>query len=284
MKVEQVSVAEATRRGHVDAAHLADNPQALTFVLESAEGPGLLQLEVSAFDSELFGGKSGRLVQLSAPDERGYAALLAAFTAECRKRSIAHVVRRAAVGAFAESWALAASGFRLVDVSVLFERSAEDVAPFQDPAVRLVRSEEVEALAEKFATAFTLTRFAVDPFCSEAAAAELHRRWIRNSCRGRADAVFVAEGLAGFVTCRVDAAQRTGGIELIAVDPAQRGGGYGGRLVSAALDWFRGKVDRVQVRTQLNNSVAVGLYQSRGLRLRLGEVTYSWMDGEKVVR
>jgi ribosomal protein S18 acetylase RimI-like enzyme len=264
-----------------------DSESGLKLELDSAAGPGELQLELSSFDSELFGGKSGRLVHLSAPDERGYAALLAAFGAACRERSVVHVVRRAAVGAFAESWALAAAGFRLVDVSVLFERSARDAAAFEDAAIRPVLPRDVEPLADKFASSFTLTRFAVDPFCSELAAAELHRRWIRNSCQGRADAVLVAEGpggLVGFVTCRLDAAQSTGGIELIAVDAAARGGGYGRKLVSAALDWFRGRVERVQVRTQLNNSVAVGLYQSRGFRLRLGEITYSWMDGEKVVR
>jgi ribosomal protein S18 acetylase RimI-like enzyme len=201
---------------------------------------------------------------------------------------VCHVVRRLPVGAFAETAALGKAGYRLVDVSVLFEREGaeEPVAP--DPSIRLVREGDADQLAARFAEAFSLTRFAVDPFFSKAAATELHRRWIVNSCAGRADAVLVADiggVLRGFVTCRVDQSSKTGNIELIAVDGTQRGAGIGRKLVNAALHWFSGRTDRVQVRTQLNNVVATRLYQSSGFRLKLGELTYTWvLVEEKVAR
>jgi ribosomal protein S18 acetylase RimI-like enzyme len=169
---------------------------------------------------------------------------------------------------------------------LLFERDAAPPAAV-DAAVRLVRAGEDDTLAQRFAEVFTLTRFAVDPFVSTAAAAELHRRWIKNSCNGRADAVLVADvngQLAGFVTCRVDPASKTGGIELIAVDSAHRGLGVGRKLMGGAQHWFASRVERVQVRTQVNNALATGLYQACGFRVKHGETTYAWMSGKKVAQ
>jgi len=246
-----------------------------------------LQLEMLAFDSELLGAPMARLTVLNAPDDAGLTALLDASRVECQRRGVRHVVRRLPVGTFTETRALTRAGYQLVDVSVLFERE-RDEAPEPDASIRLAGPGDGERLAAQFAEAFSLTRFAVDPFFSKAVAAELHRRWILNSCAGRADAVLVADAggaLAGFVTCRVDPSSKTGNIELIAVDSAQRGSGTGRKLVAAALDWFQGRTERVQVRTQLNNLIATRLYQASGFRLKLGELTYTWvLEEEKVVR
>lgn len=289
MSVEVVSVVEAQRR--LGSSSMADGLSGAsdTYTLLLGKGgavTGVLQLEVLAFDTELFGAPSARLNVLRAEDEAGYVALLGACQVECARRGVRHVVRRMQVGQFAETWALEGAGYRLVDVSLLFERDAAPPAAV-DAAVRLVRPGEDDALAQRFAEVFTLTRFAVDPFVSTAAAAELHRRWIKNSCNGRADAVLVAElngQLAGFVTCRVDAATETGGIELIAVDSAHRGLGAGRKLMTGAQQWFASRVKRVQVRTQANNALAVGLYQACGFRVRLGETTYAWMSEKKVAQ
>ncbi len=291
MKVE-LTTAEAARGLFSNSpfgsslSHAAD---AITLVLDrDGAATGVLQLERLAFDSELFGVSSARINVLTAQSEADYTALLAACQSECRARGVRHVVRRMPVGQFAETWGLAGAGYRLVDVSVLFERavaaSGSSSAESSRFRVRPVEPAEAAALAARYAAAFTLTRFAVDPFVSVAAALELHRRWIVNSCQGRADAVLVADvgsELLGFITCRLDQATATGCIELVAVDAAQRGAGIGRGLVGAALTWFAGRAERVQVRTQLNNSIAVGLYQASGFRLLLGELTYAWMDEAK---
>lgn len=289
MNVRVVTAAEA--RAQLDrslSAGLVDAESACTLLLTRGDGAfGVLQLEMLAFDSELLGAPVARMTVLDAPDLAGFNALLDASRAECVRRGVRHVVRRLPVGAFVETWGLSRAGYQLVDVSVLFERDS-DAPSARDASIRLVGAGEAEPLAARFAEAFTLTRFAVDPFFSKEAAAELHRRWILNSCAGRADAVLVADAggvLAGFVTCRVDHGSKTGNIELIAVDAAQRGAGTGRKLVAAALDWFRGRTERVQVRTQLNNLIATRLYQASGFQLKLGELTYTWvLEEEKVVR
>jgi GNAT superfamily N-acetyltransferase len=283
MNVELKSAQAA--RALFSASKIADQfahaDDALTLVLTRDDtASGVLQLQTLAFDSELFGVSSARINVFSAETEADYAALLAACRSECRSRGVRHVVRRLPVGQFAETWGLGSAGYRLVDVSVLFERVA-GAPSASDPSIRVVAPAEAEQLAIRYADAFTLTRFAVDPFVSAAAATELHRRWILNSCRGRADVVLVADlggKLAGFVTCRVDKATAVGIIELMAVDAARRGAGIGRRLVAGAIAWFSGRVERIHVRTQLNNAVAIGLYQASGFQLLLGELTYSWLD------
>jgi ribosomal protein S18 acetylase RimI-like enzyme len=285
VSIERVSSVEARARLGASqlAAGLSDSHSAFTLLQESAgQVRGALQLEVLGFDSELFGAPSSRINVFGAEDAAGYVELIEACQRECAERGVRHAVRRMPVGQFAETWALEQAGYRLVDMSVLFERDA--VAPTSvDASLRPVAAGEDERLSQQFAEVFTLTRFAVDPFVSSAAAAELHRRWIKNSCNGRADAVLVCalgDALAGFVTCRVDAARATGTIELIAVDPAQRGAGVGRKLMAGAQAWFSSRVQRIHVRTQVNNALAIGLYQACGFQLRLGETTYAWMARE----
>jgi ribosomal protein S18 acetylase RimI-like enzyme len=283
MNIEIAAAAEARallERSGIEV-ELTDAPDALTLLLvENGLGRGVLQLESLGFDSRIFGVAMGRIGALKAADESGYVALLRRCQAECTNRGIRHVVRRLAVGDFSETWGLEATEYRLVDVSVLFERDLE-AAPAVEGAIRPISADEVEELAVRYADSFVLTRFAVDPFCTREASSELHRQWLLNSCRGRADAVLVGDALEGFVTCRVDPRAQIGNIELIAVDSSQRGAGIGKRLVAAALAWFHTRVRRVQVRTQLNNAVAITLYQASGFRLKLGELTYSRTFGEE---
>lgn len=288
MNVSVVTMSEARAKLPADkGTALSDAENACTLLLERGGiATGVLQLEMLAFDTELLGTPAARMNVLEAPDAPSFQALVEACRAECTRRGIRHVVRRLPVGAFDETSALSRAGYQLVDVSVLFERPSAELPAAPNASIRLATAGDAEELATRFAEAFTLTRFAVDPFFSKAAATELHRRWILNSCAGRADAVLVADiggALRGFVTCRVDRASKTGNIELIAVDPTQRGAGIGRNLVAAALHWFDGRVERVQVRTQLNNVVATGLYQASGFRLKLGELTYTWVLAEEKV-
>lgn len=288
MKVDLVAASEARARLSAGmGTGLSDAENACTLLLDrDGSASGVLQLEMLAFDSELLGAPAARMSVLEAPDASGFEALLAASRAECVRRGVRHVVRRLPVGAFVETSVLSRAGYQLVDVSVLFERPSAGLPASLPASIRLVTAGDAEELAARFADAFTLTRFAVDPFFSKAAATELHRRWILNSCAGRADAVLVADidgALRGFVTCRVDQSTKTGNIELIAVDPTQRGAGIGRNLVAAALHWFNGRTERIQVRTQLNNVVATGLYQASGFRLKLGELTYTLVLAEKKV-
>jgi ribosomal protein S18 acetylase RimI-like enzyme len=67
-------------------------------------------------------------------------------------------------------------------------------------------------------------------------------RAVREACATDGMHVWVTETggeVAGFVAARLDHAERTGEIYMIAVDPAHQRSGVGMRLTSHALDWFR---------------------------------------------
>jgi ribosomal protein S18 acetylase RimI-like enzyme len=258
----------------MDAAH---SPTA-NCVLQYANAAlaGVAQVDHLAFDSEIFGGKLGRLSAAKAVAPELYAPLLERAVDLATEAGLQHLTRRINARDIAEARALESVGFRLVDTGVLFSRSVSaGVAP---QGVRPVASDEIETLIEHCADIFGNSRFSNDPFFDPAAAIELHRRWIRNCCTGRADVVFVpeAEGPVGFVTCTVPKGTSYGNIELLGVDERFRGRQIGRRLIEGALAWFAQRVPRVEVRTQLINRAATTLYEGAGFKIIEGELTFSY--------
>jgi dTDP-4-amino-4,6-dideoxy-D-galactose acyltransferase len=171
--------------------------------------------------------------------------------------------------------------FRLVDVRTTYEvevarelasaRARELGQPprARAPAIRSAREADVPALRAIAAASHTDSRFYADERFERARCDELYATWIEKSCRGWADAVFVAEHdgrAAGYVTCHARAARR-GEIGLLGVDAAAHGRGLGRALVAAALGWFAERdIERASVVTQARNVAAQRLYQSSGFR------------------
>src|SRR5205823_4732394 len=95
----------------------------------------------------------------------------------------------------------------------------------------------------------------------------LYALWIEKSCHGYADAVLVfdADGVNGYITCRLDPLTTRGSIGLVGVRATARGRGVARHLISAALDWFAQRgVSSVSVITQARNRAAQRAYQRAG--------------------
>jgi GNAT superfamily N-acetyltransferase len=284
-QIEIVARAEALARAEQSQA-----PQLLQALAEAAHSPssscvllyddavlsGVAQVDHLVFDSEIFGGKVGRLSAAKASSAALYAPLLRRAVDLAQQGGLQHLTRRINARDIAEARALEGVGFRLVDTGVLFSRAVTAGAAPQ--GVRPVGGNEIETLIENCASIFGNSRFSNDPFFDPAAAIELHRRWIRNCCTGRADVVFVpeAEGPVGFVTCTVPQGTHYGNIELLGVDERFRGRHIGRRLIEGALAWFAQRVPRVEVRTQLINRAATTLYEGAGFKIIEGELTFSY--------
>jgi ribosomal protein S18 acetylase RimI-like enzyme len=278
-RAEALARAEKSRASHlmqalVEAAHSPTSSCVLQYA--DAALVGVAQVDHLAFDSEIFGGKIGRLSAAKALAPELYAPLLARAVGAAHEAGLQHLTRRINARDIAEARALETVGFRLVDTGVLFSRPVTAGGPPQ--GVRPIAGDEVETLIGHCAGIFGNSRFSNDPFFDSAAAIELHRRWIRNCCTGRADVVLVpeAEGPVGFVTCTVPKGTQYGNIELLGVSERFRGHQIGRRLIEGALAWFAQRVPRVEVRTQLINRAATTLYEGAGFKIIEGELTFSY--------
>ena len=165
------------------------------------------------------------------------------------------------------------TGFRLVDVRVTLAWAPADLASGvnapvgSDGGVRPVTPDDVATLCAIARVNHRVTRFYNDPGFPTVRCDALYETWIRKSCDGDADAVFVYEsgGAAiGYLTCHLDD-DRRGRIGLAGLAPEARARGFGGSLLQAAQRWFvEHDVAVVTVVSQGRNREGQRLYQRYG--------------------
>ncbi len=229
------------------------------------------------FDTDVFGLPMARLVIGAEGAAPGLAGLLEACVS-AGDREYRHFTATVPAERDALLWALEDAGFRTVDVGVTFGWQPR-VGPSPNPSAVTPRpavESDLAALRRLSALLFRRSRFYRDPALEVSCADELHRRWIENCLRGRADVIWVSGPVGnpeGFVTCRV--VDRVGTIELVGVDPTHHGKGVGQSLLAQAMRWFASKADQVRVKTQVTNLAAAALYQKAGFRLVEADVSLS---------
>jgi dTDP-4-amino-4,6-dideoxy-D-galactose acyltransferase len=166
-------------------------------------------------------------------------------------------------------------GFHLADIRLTLQR---DLQTWEEPSpasprfqIRPCQSEHLATLQAIARHSYRLSRFYFDSHFPRSACDQLYETWIKNSCEGYADLVWVAEQdrqPVGFITCHLPEEAENpaaGQIGLVGVAEAARGGGLGQWLVNQALGWFHSQgVTQVQVVTQGRNLAAQRLYQRCG--------------------
>jgi dTDP-4-amino-4,6-dideoxy-D-galactose acyltransferase len=171
-----------------------------------------------------------------------------------------------------------AQGFRLVDIRVTLALGTKPGGQSALPA-RLARPSDIEVLAAMARQNHTDSRFFFDPGFPRESCEALYETWIRRSCEGYADAVYVVEWdarAAGYVTCHASQDNSPGRIGLLGVDAAARGRGVGEALLVAALDWLSQSGPEVTVVTQGRNLAAQALYHRHGFTPKSMELWYHW--------
>jgi GNAT superfamily N-acetyltransferase len=183
----------------------------------------------------------------------------------------------------------------LADVRVTFGTRIESAAalarPLQNdgpvtPMVRSAAELDIPALMRIASVSHRDTRFYADRHFDPARCNRLYEVWIENSCRGYADAVFVANGEdgqpSGYVTCHKDEWPR-GHIGLFAVSEGSQGRGYGKALIEAASTWFSAHgVSDMTVATQLRNVRALQFYAGAGLLIRSVGLWFHLWPGDRI--
>lgn len=269
-------------------------PGDVLLALRETDGPirGLISLQPLPWDSDIYGMQMGKLGWfITEPccthEWEVKRKLVRAALEQAAEMGYRHLSARLHAEDHSGRHALEDCGFRVMDVQVTLERSVKEQ---QCPkpvwkAIDDVQPEDLEVLKAMSATAYLRSRLFVDPHLPRSATERLHQQWVENDCRGRADKVLVArlEGRpVGYIACLLHPEQEMyglapcGDIDLIAVSPDGRGKGIGLSLVLAALAWFRERVGRVIVKTQVTNIPAINLYQKVGFHLEQAHISLHW--------
>lgn len=272
---------EALRQLRTELA-CVHHPDTLLAVSRDATSEVLAAATVSEleFDSRIYNRKMGRLWLLLPLGGEGRRAAVRELVAEVTGGASAvgyrHLCARVPATEHETVHTLEHAGFRSMGMQItLGTRCGSTVSPL--PADGLVlRSfvpEDLPALQEFSAEAFSQSRLFVDPDLPREKTKLLQQKWLENDCAGRAAKVYVAQldgRPVGYIACLLHEAVpergigSCGDIDLVAVSPRARGRGIGMALVREALVWFGSRTERVIVKTQLTNYPAIGLYQRAG--------------------
>ena len=239
---------------------------------------GITIFEKLLWDTEHFGINIGRISKIVAWEGEYRKALvvkdemLKFIGNKCVKDEIACVYCREDINDFSSIHSLESNGFRLIDVLTTFrfdftrnkafqKSSNEKPSLSQGITVRAWKEEDLDKLANIAGTSYIYDRFHSDLMFPKDKSDMLHRKWVVNCCNGLTDEVLVAASdnkPFGFITCREKGAK--GVIDLVGVAKDMQKKGIGAMLVNAALEWFKDRVDVVEVGTQNRNIPAMKLY------------------------
>lgn len=168
---------------------------------------------------------------------------------------------------------LAQAGFRVVDAALTFERQPSPSLPVTHTATAIDVGSEgpPEALLRMAETAFSYSRFHLDPEVPNRIADAVKRAWVQSYHDGkRGERLLVArrEGQpVGFLAdlALTEGEARVRVIDLLGVDRALRRCGVGRSLVNHFIR--TAAADRLRVGTQAANVPSVRLYEEAGFRL-----------------
>ncbi|MFH1867822.1 MAG: GNAT family N-acetyltransferase [Candidatus Omnitrophota bacterium] len=135
--------------------------------------------------------------------------------------------------------------------------------------IRLARKNDRQAVCDIARDAFRLSYLYGCGFGSRALVDRYHAVWMKNIMNDKGAKVFVAERssrIVGFLGLSINKVKRCARITLVAVDKRFRGKGIGRALVAEAIEYARGSLKTVFVKTQTNNKKAISLYRKLGFR------------------
>lgn len=169
---------------------------------------------------------------------------------------------------------LVRAGFNVTDVGVTltYGGQALDTHAADDLTIEAAGVNDAAEVADLAGRCFVYSRFHADRRVGAAYADSVKREWVRNSCRGRAAAVYIVRrsgDVAGFLAVmrRDDASGGRAVIDLVGVDRNHQGHGIGRALSRHFIREWHGRVDRLLVGTQATNIPALRLYQSLGFQV-----------------
>jgi len=268
---------------------------------------GIAFFTFSKWDTNIFGFKIGKIENLLIKKHHSLGfQFLKEIVNDCRRQHYSHVSCRIGVKDFETIHLLERLKFNIFDVQVTLS-TAKDFSNVFIPArpsrkftIRKAKNKDLVQLKKVLRRAFTDTRFVVDHRFPGRSVDRLYFEWVKNAISDTKRCVFVvqdkkSECLTAFVIADFDTYNKEtsgikiGCIDLIAVSRDCRNQGIGRELVGFTLDWFKGKVDRVEIRTQVSNIPAIKAFMrggfvefTHGITLPAGITMHRWNFQEKL--
>ena len=248
-----------------------------------------IEVRPQAWESDFFGARMGALVMVGPPTAGDLTAQAEALAAELRLAlreaeldGYQHLVLRLGADDLGAVWAAERAGLRLMDVGVdlTFRFGATPLPQPRALAARQATPADIPALQAMTTGAFSLTRFATDPFFGPEQVDRFYQTWAANLFAGLADCVLVADidgQVAGFVSCKLgEPGSASGRIPLVATASAFQRRGVARDLLAAAVQWFGAAgCQTASVKTQAANYAAVALYERAGFTVSHTELTFT---------
>jgi ribosomal protein S18 acetylase RimI-like enzyme len=277
---------DAAERAALEARGLRlDGGRRIVTVQAGGDIAGAAVWQSQAFESAELGFATGRIESIQAwtsdADADVLADLAARTVSDMKSEGVALAACRLPEARIRAVNALESAGFRMIECLLTLARPLAG-APEMPAGIGLAEAGEAEDCARLAGRCFTADRFHADPRIADSAADRLKAAWIRNSAKGRADAMLVARQdgrVVGFNACMRSGS--TAVIDLIGVAPEAQGRGHGRALVEGALAHYAAAgADEMTVGTQSGNLASLALYQAGGFRIRSSQFTLHAHLGE----
>ena len=262
-----------------------DGGRRVVTVRAGGDVAGAAVWQIQGFESAELGLTTGRIeaIQTWKPVEDAHvlADLAARTVSDMKNEGIALAACRLPEARIGAVNALESAGFGMIECLLTLARPLAG-APKMPTGIGLAVAGEGEDCARLAGRCFMADRFHTDPRIADSAADRLKEAWIRNSAKGRADAMLVARRdgrVVGFNACMRNGT--TAVIDLIGVAPEAQGQGHGRALVEGALAHYAAAgAAEMAVGTQSGNFASLALYQSCGFRIRSSQFTLHAHLGE----
>lgn len=235
------------------------------------------------WDSGIFGFKIGRIehysLDIGDPRKQRF---LNRIIMDCRKERYRHLHCRIGIDDPGTLRILEKLRFCIADIQVTLCAS-DDIRRIKLPVstgcigIRKALRGDAGRFKKFIKGLFGHTRFTVDPGYPGDAVDRMYYEWLKRAISDKGRMVFVAQdketgGLAGFSICKIDPYSnsalgiKTGTVDLIAVGEPCRNKGIGQRILRHSLIWFKDRVDKVEIRTQISNITAIRSFMKSGFR------------------
>ena len=258
---------------------------------------GLAAAQGVAFDADLLGIKSGRIVHMFAPFSYKEALnvyfQLAIRIIEWSKESGVKLLHaRIDARNINLLHALEEVGFRIVTTNVMHildteTRSELPVQPALEVEVTACLAEEREAVCAIASTAYNKNRFAMDPHIADAQSSALYRHWTESALTHPHKHVLVARRggeVVGYLIGTVYAAdnallsRRIGAAELGTVRRDFHDSGVMTKLTQGMLDLLMSQIDATEAYMAVWNRPIISVYSNLGFMFRAAQHDLHFWD------